>query len=249
MSLPKSSKPFSLKNLKLKICTKEKKNDDYEFVPYIQTNRPKNDQKISIHKQKGLKLHSNPEKRILAEPPQLQSTKIEQSRFDFSVLEQTPLNCPPNKLSSTRITQFSHSIFTIDPTFIQQTDVSIYNQECKTYYNQNYSTPLNYNKEKHFSISSSNDSSKSTNENESDYSFSNQVTTDVHSEHEQFYVCNVKSIDPKSQGDLNLKFGDRVRLIHKDRDYFLVQDIVRGQCGYVKHQFIIPLQTFLNQFL
>ena len=244
MSLLKSSNPFCLKNLKLKLCTKDKKSKDYEFVPYSDTTNLAKNGEFNNQRVK-----SNFQPRTLAERPQLQSTKIEQSRFDYSIIEQSPRNCPGNKLSSTRITQCSDTFYTIEPTFTQLEDLTMCDQESTTCYsNYIYSSPINNNKKKPMSFSSSSDSASS--EFESDNSCSHQETRSALFAHEieEIYVCNVNSIPIKLKGDLNLKFGDRVRLIHKDHDYFLVQDIVTGQCGYVQFQFLTLLQTFLNQF-
>lgn len=76
--------------------------------------------------------------------------------------------------------------------------------------------------------------------------FEQSIHLNNQSEHEQLYVCIVP-YEAKIQGDLNLKYAERVKIVHGNKDYSLVQNITTKQCGYIPTNCIISLSSFLNQ--
>ena len=66
------------------------------------------------------------------------------------------------------------------------------------------------------------------------------------SENERLYVC-CKAFRAKMDGDLSLRFTDRVKLIHKNDDIALVKNILNGKCGYVPRDCITTISEFLNE--
>jgi hypothetical protein len=62
----------------------------------------------------------------------------------------------------------------------------------------------------------------------------------------ELFVCCIP-YHPKIQGDLMLNYSDRVKLIHANSDYCLVQNIISKQCGYVPSNCITLLNNFLNR--
>lgn len=59
------------------------------------------------------------------------------------------------------------------------------------------------------------------------------------------YVC-FKDFDSIIQGDLSLRFSDRVKLLHTGDEYSLVKNVLSNRCGYVPNQCIQPLEKFLD---
>jgi hypothetical protein len=64
-------------------------------------------------------------------------------------------------------------------------------------------------------------------------------------EHGMLYVCCI-DYDAIIQGDLSLRFSDRVKLIHSSEEYSLVKNVLSSQCGYVPNHCIQPLFQFLD---
>lgn len=93
---------------------------------------------------------------------------------------------------------------------------------------------------------SSSYNSSSTSEYSSDYSSSSTSSTTVHHDQDTLYVCCI-AYKPKIQGDLNLAFADRVKLIHMNDDYALVENILTKQCGYVPRFCISTMSQFLTE--
>jgi hypothetical protein len=66
------------------------------------------------------------------------------------------------------------------------------------------------------------------------------------SDNERLYVC-CKAFRAKMDGDLSLRFTDRVKLIHQNDDIALVKNILNGKCGYVPRDCITTISEFLNE--
>ncbi len=60
------------------------------------------------------------------------------------------------------------------------------------------------------------------------------------------YVCCV-DYQAQIQGDLNMKYADRVKLLHSNDDFALVENLINGKCGYVPTNSIKTLSEFLSQ--
>lgn len=87
--------------------------------------------------------------------------------------------------------------------------------------------------------SSSNNSSSSSGSN-------SNSDSEAYYEEDTLYVCCI-SYQAKLQGDLNLLFSDRVKLIHMNDDFALVEHIVTRKCGYVPRFCISTMNQFLSQ--
>jgi len=63
----------------------------------------------------------------------------------------------------------------------------------------------------------------------------------------QLHYSHLNSIDLNNTlGDLDLKFSDRVKLIHQNEEYSLVENIISGKRGYAPSRYLITLSVFLN---
>lgn len=81
-----------------------------------------------------------------------------------------------------------------------------------------------------------------TNGNKSDHASSfNQSSA----ESGKMYACCIEC-DAKIEGDLGLRFSDRVRLIHMGEECSLVINVLTDKCGYVPNRCIQLLSKFLE---
>ena len=61
------------------------------------------------------------------------------------------------------------------------------------------------------------------------------------------YVCTMP-YQARFEGDLSLKYTDRVRVLHATEDYALVKKINGSyECGYVSTRCLISLSEFLKR--
>ncbi len=65
-------------------------------------------------------------------------------------------------------------------------------------------------------------------------------------DNERLYVC-CKAYNAKMDGDLSLRFTDRIKLIHQNDDIALVKNILNGKCGYVPRDCITTISEFLSE--
>jgi hypothetical protein len=79
------------------------------------------------------------------------------------------------------------------------------------------------------------------------HSVKSSFFNDKQDQENELFVCTIP-YQAKFQGDLNTNYSDRVKLIHSNIDYCLVQNISTKQCGYIPKISIILLSNFLNQF-
>lgn len=130
----------------------------------------------------------------------------------------------------------------ISSTLIIQTSVLNGSTQNNAYSNRDYESPdasssLSMTQSMQscscFSLSDSSSSVSSTSSNSSSIS-SNEI-----------YVC-CKEYKARIQGDLNLKFADRVKLVHLNEEYALVENVISGQFGYVPFECIKTLNEFLS---
>lgn len=88
--------------------------------------------------------------------------------------------------------------------------------------------------------------SSSNNSSSSSSSCNSSTDSEAYYEEDTLYVCCI-SYQAKLQGDLNLVFADRVKLIHMNDDFALVEHIVTRKCGYVPRFCISTMNQFLSQ--
>ena len=201
-----------------------KKNKDYEYVSYEQQQTPEIKRNISIE-------------------PKFQSTRIIiDNNNSLYFLPPTTATC--NKISSTMInenkTNDNSLITTNDLTtsIIESNYNSVFTSDqssCSYYSDQD---TLFDNKSQSFSC----DSNQFHSVNSSSF-FDKQDNN----ENDEIFVCTIPN-EYKFQGDLNLNYSDRVKLIHSNTDYCLVQNILTKQCGYVPKNSITLLSNILKQF-
>ena len=237
-----------------------KQNKDYEFVSYEQQQqqtpeinrnmnvidpiRPTEYSKIETNNNNFAKIN------LMNQHPQFQSTRIiENTINDYSSLYFTPCNNNNNKVvSSTMINTNDSSLLTNDLTT---------SQIETTYYNS-FTNSLYFLPQQNNSLISSDESSQDTFD--ESQSFNSIDSNQFHSVKSSFFndkqeqeneeiifVCTIP-YQAKFQGDLNTNYSDRVKLIHSNKDYCLVQNISTKQCGYIPKISIILLANFLNQF-
>lgn len=254
----------------IKSCLKPKKSSDYEFVSYeqpeIQRNHNKHLSKITkvqfetiespcneLKKQKAnLNLNNC---KLLISNPQFQSTQIEQTIDDsiyFSILSSAD-----NKVSSTMINNNYQDHFTLDLTTSQielTNNETISTDSTSAFTNSLYFSPvINRNRASINSTSSSyasitdDETSFDSNDFQSVKSSFFNIQSLLTEDSEQLYVCCVP-FEAKIQGDLSLTYSERIKLIHLNNEYSLVQNISTKQCGYVPNNCITLLSSFLNQF-
>lgn len=196
--------------------------------------------------------------KTLSQTPQFHSTQIEQTANDdsmyFSALD---LTNKQTKVSSTMINTTSSSFLTADLSTSQIND----NETNGVFSNQTYLSPV---AQRNLSTSSSTTEEdfysqyqsysfkstefKSVNSNFFLQSTENDIINNQTNDQEQLYVCCIP-YDARVQGDLNLKFAERVKLIHSNNNGMsLVQNVSNKQCGYVPTISITLLASFLKQF-
>lgn len=260
----KSKGFFCLKNLQAKLC-KNEKSSDYEFVPYTF-----NQEEISLIKnlENKKELKKQPAKMNLfnkkpTDLPQFHSTKIHPAMLDSSdkLIQTSEENY--YKLTSTRVQKSSMSLFSIDSNLSNVSELSegssdsnhnssgssSDNSNC--YSNQIYSSPLIKCQKKYSDVSDSSESNlfpESFDQYQDTFNSCdfNSVNSSFFSLlDEEIFVC-CRDFTAKLQGDLNLKFGDRIKVIHRGEEFCLVQNIVTGQCGYTSLDYLTPLSHFLK---
>jgi hypothetical protein len=244
-----------------------KQNKDYEFVSYEQQQqqtpeinrnmnvidpiRPIEYSKIETNnfelKKQKAKIN------LMNQQPQFQSTRIiENTINDYSSLYFTPCNKNNKAVSSTMINtndSSSSSLLTNDLTTSQ----------IETTYYDSFTNSLYFLPQQNNSLISSDESSQDTFDESQSFnsidsnqfhsvksSFFNDKQEEEENE-EIIFVCTIP-YQAKFQGDLNTNYLDRVKLIHSNKDYCLVQNISTKQCGYIPKISIILLSNFLNQF-
>jgi len=190
--------------------------------------------------------------------PKFQSTHLEQTYSKDYTLYFPPVSS--NKVSSTMINKTSDSLITNDLT---ESQISVEQPESShlTILSSNglFFTPASTNKNNSIDSESSSSYESVQESVFSQYqSFScdsDDFQTIKSSFFEQssfedygyeLFVCCIP-YQPKIQGDLSLNYADRVKLIHANSDYCLVQNIVSKQCGYVPSNCITLLNNFLNR--
>jgi hypothetical protein len=240
-----------------------KQNKDYEFVSYEQQQTPEINRNMNvidpIRPTEYSKIETNnfelkkqkAKINLMNQQPQFQSTRIiENTINDYSSLYFTPCNNNNNKVvSSTMINTNDSSLLTNDLTT---------SQIETTYYNS-FTNSLYFLPQQNNSLISSDESSQDTFD--ESQSFNSIDSNQFHSVKSSFFndkqqqeeneeiifVCTIP-YQAKFQGDLNTNYSDRVKLIHSNKDYCLVQNISTKQCGYIPKISIILLSNFLNQF-
>lgn len=73
------------------------------------------------------------------------------------------------------------------------------------------------------------------------------VSSNSYSINEKIFAVS-KDIAGVVPGDLDLKFSDRVKLIHQNEEYSLVENIISGKRGYAPSRYLITLSVFLNNY-
>jgi hypothetical protein len=241
-----------------------KQNKDYEFVSYEQQQTPEINRNMNvidpIRPTEYSKIETNnfelkkqkAKINLMNQQPQFQSTRIiENTINDYSSLYFTPCKNKNNNnkvVSSTMINTNDSSLLTNDLTT---------SQIETTYYNS-FTNSLYFLPQQNNSLISSDESSQDTID--ESQSFNSIDSNQFHSVKSSFFndkqeqeneeiifVCTIP-YQAKFQGDLNTNYSDRVKLIHSNKDYCLVQNISTKQCGYIPKISIILLSNFLNQF-
>lgn len=115
----------------------------------------------------------------------------------------------------------------------------------KAFSNDSYSSPTKFNSTQSSSAYSTDSSSYDYSSYCSSCSSSGSDTSDSYYQ-ETLYVCCI-AYQPKIQGDLNLAFADRVKLIHMNDDFALVENIITRKCGYVPRYCISTMTQFLKE--
>ncbi len=59
------------------------------------------------------------------------------------------------------------------------------------------------------------------------------------------YVCCI-DYDARIEGDLTLRFTDRVKLIHANKEFALVKNVLTNTCGWVPRNCIQAIAEFLE---
>jgi hypothetical protein len=247
-----------------------KQNKDYEYVSYEQNNQspPEINRNVNIidpiipieynkiETNNNFELKKQKAKVNLInqfnQQPKFQSTRIIESN-DYSSLYFLPCN---KVVSSTMInTNDESSLLTNDSTA---------NQIESTYYNS-FTNSLYFSPPKATSVPIKQDNSLISSDDETNqdtfdqsqslssfdsnqfHSVKSSFFDDKPEQENELYVCTIP-YQAKFQGDLNTNYSDRVKLIHSNKDYCLVQNISTKQCGYIPKISIILLSNFLNQF-
>jgi len=238
-------KKLNFKGIKLNLCTKKASYDkklDYEFAPYetqpVEAALSHLDTYESQHPTERISVSAH-----------LQSNK---SQFDSNItafrtiyaqLSSANLNNQAQYLQQRSSSSFSNNQISYNEEVL--TDVPIY--ENNAFSNEDYSSELS-------SPLQSSVVSKSTSKCscyndcscvESNCSqLNNESYFDI--DNEKLYVC-CKAYNAKMDGDLSLRFTDRIKLIHQNDDIALVKNILNGKCGYVPRDCITTISEFLSE--
>lgn len=261
-------KKLNFKGIKLNLCTKKApydKNIDYEFVPY--DSQPV-EQPLATTKNK-----TNPNNHMQSSMylPNENNSVIEnkENRFEENI---TAFRTIYNQLSSANLlaSSLNQKSF-MSLTKLEGMDlepVMISNEHDNyAYDNADYSSPFQSSiVSKSTSVCSCNDCSctgSSCSYRDSFMSKDTATASEVgandtaqindmnnesyfESENERLYVC-CKAYKAKMDGDLSLRFTDRIKLIHQNDDIALVKNILNGKCGYVPRDCITSISEFLSE--
>ena len=238
---------------KLNLCSRKTKPElNYETIPYqrqmespirnqIEHNRIKLERFNILKKQTtaGRLIASNSV--VDKQLPDFQSTQMEPAAGfserrsgEFYYLNMT------NKITSTVLQQSNSSILSeeTDPSLSQISECSSSSSSSQ------YESPTN---------DSSSAPSYSSFEETQDFSssFSSQEFRSVNSSFfeptkSNVYVC-CKPFVARIEGDMSLKYTDRVLVLHETETVFLVKNLLTNTCGYVPKQNLINLQIFLSK--
>lgn len=222
--LDKVIKKFNFKGLKLNMCTKKSfdKKRDYEFVPYDQPlEKSKQTQNVEVTPSGN---ETNFNANILA------FKSIYSNLSNANLLNQLENLKQPQSTRQEEIPLYENNMFTNDDyeSPFQSSTVSQSTSKCSCYDDcsscadcEQYET---------------NSDNKSQDNNESYFDIDN----------ERLYVC-CKAFKAKMDGDLSLRFTDRIKLIHQNNDIALVKNILNGKCGYVPRDCITTISEFLSE--
>ena len=246
----------------MSLCNKSNKSNDYDSIPY--ENKPiQTGTKIEfLDAEKSSKsLKKQPAKINLLnyhqdfQRPEFHSTKIEQS-IEISNNPEIIDQFKPEKITSTFIQKPSMTICTNDPelSVIDESNLDYEsNDSSNAYSNQSYASPIlrrQFNLTPQSLYSSSLGFSQSCDFSDSaDSEQFNSINTEIFDEDESdlTYACCV-SYDAQIQGDLTLRFSERVKLLHYEENFSLVQNLHTKTCGYVPTYCIMKLSRFLRDF-
>ena len=237
-----------------KMCKSSKTSANYEAIPYekpqdkcdsaikgqIELNRAKLETLNNLKKQTTVRsLFTN-------EMPQFQSIQLKHSSDEdsqtFYYLNVT------DKITSTVIQHSSSSIIMVEePSLSQINEMSInaFNSDSESKISQR-STSSSSDETCRFSDDSfeqTQDFSKSF----SSVDFQDVKPSFFDKDEVVIFVCN-KPYVAKLEGDLSLKYSDRVQLLHHNEQVVLVKNLLTGICGYVPIQNLISLENFLRMF-
>lgn len=245
-------KKLSFKGIKLNLCTKKAPYDkkiDYEFVPYE-----------SQAVEQPLSTRQNPTNNNMQSSVYLPNETNTENRFEENI---TAFRAIYNQLSSANLlaSSLNQKSF-MSLTKLEGLDLEPVmpsnEHENYAYDNADYSSPFQSSiASKSTSICSCNDCSCTGSNcsykdgqdvDETGVDDTAQINNESYfdSENERLYVC-CKAYKAKMDGDLSLRFTDRIKLIHQNDDIALVKNILNGKCGYVPRDCITTISEFLSE--
>ena len=239
-----------------KLCSKSKINKEYEAVPYDQTAELPSPVKTQIAQNRSRLDHLNKLKKVTAKrnlfndcvenkTPDFQSTKLEQSSVNFAT-EFKQLGV--SKITSTMIQHNTYASFESEQTAPSLTCISEEESTYSSAYsNSTYSSPI--------SVGSSIFTTDSSDFEQTQYytnpSCESECFRDVNPSYFELevpqivYVC-VQSYQPHFQGDIELKYTERVTVLHATADFSLVKKISTQEFGYVPSTCLTSLSSFIK---
>lgn len=225
--LDKVIKKFNFKGLKLNMCTKKSfdKKRDYEFVPYDQPlEKSKQTKKGQVEQVAPIQNEANFSNNIMV------FKSIYSNLSNANLLNNLENLKHSNKIEQEEIPFYENNIFSNDDydSPFQSSFVSQSTSKCSCYND----------------CSSCADCEKNETNSENLSQDNNESYFDI--DNERLYVC-CKAFKAKMDGDLSLRFTDRIKLIHQNNDIALVKNILNGKCGYVPRDCITTISEFLSE--
>ena len=236
-----------------KLCSKSKINKDYEAVPYDQTAELPSPVKTQIAQNRSRLDHLNKLKKVTAKrnlfndcvenkAPDFQSTKLEQSSVNFAT-EFKQLGA--SKITSTMIQQNTYASFESEQTAPSLTCISEEESTCSSAYSDSaYSAPISAGSSI-FTTDSSDFEQTQYYTNPSNVSDCFQSVDPPKEFGDMVYVC-IESYQPHFQGDIELKYTERVFVLHATEEFSLIKKISTQECGYVPSGCLTSFSSFIK---
>ena len=222
------------------LCSKSKVNKDYETIPYEQTVKFASPIRIQSAKNRARLDHLNKLKTVTTKrklfdetlnnkTPNFQSTKLEQSKMTSTMIEHNAFTSVDSKEITPSLTNITE-----ESKFSNSTHSSPSKSSYSSYLTNDSSE---FGETQYFTNPSC--ASECFQEVNSSF-FQNKEENNT-----MVYVC-IQSYQPQFQGDIELKYTERVYVLHATEEFSLVKRISNQECGYVPSSSLTSFSSFIK---